>query len=124
MRDVLDHSSQMKLNNAAYDATRWGRGRLDAWEGLKYVVNTLGVQSTSAAAPTKFSVRRTADRNIQVLFASASLHAPLRLYSLSGALLLQQSVDEALGAVTIQTSSLPSGTYLLQVDGQSVKVVL
>lgn len=124
VRDVLDHSSQMKLNNAAYDATRWGRGRLDAWEGLKYVVNTLGVQSTSAAAPTKFSVRRTADRNIQVLFASASLHAPLRLYSLSGALLRQQSVDEALGAVTIRTSSLPSGTYLLQVDGQSVKVVL
>lgn len=123
VRDVLDHSCVTTADTEA-DPAHWGRGKLDAWAGLDYVVRTVGIQSPSVAAPTRFSVRRTADRKLDVLFATASVHTPLRLYSATGALVRQQPVQSDLGTVTLDASSLPAGTYILQVDGQSVKVAL
>ena len=123
VRDVLDHSAAATEATTA-DAAHWGRGKLDAWEGLKYVVSTVGIQNASAAAPTRFSVRRTAGRNVEVLLASSAAHAPIRLYSATGALLQEVKVGVTTGTVVIPTAALPAGTYILNVDGQSVKLAL
>lgn len=122
VRDVLAHSCT-PVDASDPLAARGGYGKLDAWAGLKYVVSTVGIHNAKADAAQSFSVRR-GQGCLDVLFASSTQHTAVQLYSASGALLRTVPVNASLGEVSIPTASLPSGSYVLRVDGQSVKVAL
>lgn len=120
VRDVLKHSCTPVESDDPH-ADRGGYGKLDAWAGLKYVIGTVGIHQAKADAAHTFSVRRGAG-SLDVLFASSGQHTAVQLYSASGALLRTVPVGASLGEVSVSTASLPSGSYILRVDGQSVKV--
>lgn len=119
IRDVLNHSCTEGLNPT--DQAHWGRGKLDAWAGLKYILETQGIQSPVSSSASPFSVNVGHDGNLEVLFATSGVHSPLRVYNASGMLVRQLSVPKSQSVLFLSTASLPHGTYILQVDGQSVK---
>lgn len=124
IREVIQKTSAAPAD--ATDTAHWGYGKFDAWAGLNYIVNTLGIESATTAnhdAPA-FSARRTADGSLQVLFTGSADHGTLRLLSATGSLVRQLPVDRSLGEVTLSTAGLPHGTYVLSVGGKSLKVVL
>ncbi len=119
LRDVLDNSCAEGVNPT--DTAHWGRGKLDAWAGLKYILKTQGIQSPVSSSAAPFSVNVDQSGNLEVLFAKSAAHSHLRLYNASGMLLRQISVPESQSVVSLSTANLPQGTYILQVDGKSVK---
>ncbi len=119
LRDVLDHSCTKGVNPT--DTAHWGRGKLDAWEGLKYILETQGIQAPLSSSAAPFSMKVNGEGNLELLFAASGVHSPLRVYNTSGMLVRQLSVPESQSALTLPTSSLPHGTYILQVDGKNVK---
>ena len=116
---MLNHSCTEGLNPT--DQAHWGRGKLDAWAGLKYILETQGIQSPVSSSASPFSVNLGHDGNLEVLFATSGVHSPLRVYNASGMLVRQLSVPKSQSVLSLSTASLPHGTYILQVDGQSVK---
>lgn len=101
----------------------WGRGKIDAYEGLKLVLRATGITTplrSSALAP----VLKCDGRFLHILFpgdATAS-SAGVSLHDLSGRVLFSATVSTAAGnECVIPVGGLPDGCYLLQVGGVSYK---
>lgn len=122
VREVLDYCCS--IPDGETDTNHWGRGKIDSYEGLKYILTTLGIQQAEASTSPGFTLRKGTDGNLQIFFSASEDHGRVMLYSLDGRLLRTAGVTKSVGEVTLSTASLPAGTYILRVDGQSVKVAL
>ena len=100
----------------------WGRGKIDAYEGLKLVLRETGVSAPlSSALPP---VLRCDGQVLHILFpgdATAS-SADVDLHDLSGRMLFSTVVRAVPGSeCTVPVGRLPDGCYLLRVGGRSYK---
>lgn len=119
LRTVLDATAVSQ----AGDADRWGRGKLDAYNGLKYVLSSTGISTPVAAATIPFTWQRRADGTLSVLFADSSFAAPVELYDLSGRQVAAAYPAPGELEAVLTTQSLPAGIYLLHSAGHSAKVM-
>lgn len=96
----------------------WGYGKIDAYEGLKKVLATTGIQTFDQSFDGNIALR---NGFIEIAPVASGLNAMVAIYTCDGTLLGQYSADEA---TRISTAALPKGVYLLKVsDGKGMKVL-
>ncbi len=101
----------------------WGRGKMDAYEGLKRVLRETGISAplSSSALPP---VLRYDGQFLRILFPGDATASSLSvsLHDLSGRVLFSTAVPAVAGSeCTIPAGGLPDGCYLLQVGSRSYK---
>ncbi len=123
--DVIDHSSTKDdFVNWASDPAMWGAGKINAWEGLKYLASQTGIQSSSVDASRKLAVKINGHKIEALVPGEDTLTAAL--YTTSGT---QAAVAKGQGgSLSIDAATLPSGVYILSIQGAhgtySSKIVL
>ena len=123
LRNVLDHCCSMPAEaGATADAAHWGRGAVNAYDGLRYLVQQQGIARVHTASP-RFVVSRTQGA-LRVLFTDGAPHTAVTLYDLSGRPMCHVVPTAGQHEVTLPTHHLPAGTYTLRVDGESLKCLV
>ena len=94
------------------DTDRWGAGKIDALEGIKYVLANRAAIGSVFADNDERLVVNVAEGSVTAFVAGAS-QLTARLYSLGGS-----TVATAAGAdsAEISTASIGSGVYILSVE--------
>lgn len=110
--DVIDHSSTKDdFVNWASDPAIWGAGKINAWEGLKYLASQTGIQSATVGASRQLAVKVNR-RQIEALVPGEDA-LTAALYTASGT--LATSAKGQAGTVTIDAPT--PGIYILSVQG-------
>ncbi len=119
LQEVLSTTSHSES-----DVTRWGYGRIDAYEGLKAVLQLAEQTGIEHIAQDRFpaALRRTAS-GWQILACQNIANMKWRICHISGRTLKKGTTARLVQGeeTNISTSGLPSGIYLLQmnIDGKS-----
>ncbi len=109
VKGVMEKSSTTD-DDTAKDPRRWGYGKINALEGLKQILSS-GVDAT-VADDARLIVEQSGDM-VDVFVAGAS-EIEVAMYSLGGSAVAHaRSVG---GSVSMSTSSLQSGVYVLSVQ--------
>ena len=100
---------------------QWGAGKFNAYAGLAEVIRRSSVADVAADITDRLIVTRDGSTITATLPAAAAVNA--RLVSTSGATVL--STASTGDSVTLDVSSVPSGIYLLNVNGgHTLKIAL
>ncbi|MCC8036648.1 MAG: S8 family peptidase [Bacteroidales bacterium] len=112
--DVIDHSSTKDdFVNSASDPAMWGAGKINAWEGLKYLAQQTGIQSATIDTARQLAVKVNG-RQIEALIPGEdTLNATL--YSTSGS--IATSAKGQSGSISLDAQALPPGIYILSIQG-------
>ncbi len=112
--DVMEAINQSSVKDAYVEdsPSRWGAGKIDALEGIKYVLANRAAIGSVFADNDERLVVNVAEGSVTAFVAGAS-QLTARLYSLGGS-----TVAIAAGAdsAEISTASIGSGVYILSVD--------
>lgn len=93
---------------------QWGAGKLDAWAGIKKVIE-LGNAGVDALTPdARILVSATGDKSFEVYVAGETALKGV-LYNMSGSAVLSASVSG--DTMNIDASALATGVYVLAVEG-------
>lgn len=118
--DILEHTSRQDVYTKGAPG-RFGYGKADAYEGLKYVLanKSLGGVHPAVIDDDKFMVSRVAPGQYEVTVGMGEAFR-VNLVSMSGAIVGSVS---GTGTVTVNTSGLPQGVYVMAVtNGKFNKV--
>ena len=100
---------------------QWGAGKFNAYAGLAEVIRRSSVADVATDITDRLIVTRDGSTITATLPAAAAVNA--RLVSTSGATVL--STASTGDSVTLDVSSVPSGIYLLNVNGgHTLKIAL
>lgn len=91
----------------------WGNGKIDAYNGLKEVLNRVTSSLRTVSADKDFMLHQQ-DQQVEV-FVAGETSLSAKLYNMDG-----QLVADAAGVgncLTFSTSAVPSGVYVLHVEG-------
>lgn len=104
--------------------TQWGAGKIDAYAGLKYILNGFQTGISTAKGDKAFIYNAVADDTYEFCIAgSTSLSAAV--YNLQGQCV--SAASAAGSAVTVSLANLPSGVYAVRVASlkgtHTVKIV-
>lgn len=106
------------------NAVAWGNGKIDAYNGLKEVLDRASTALHPINADKDFLLRQ--HDNLIEAFVAGETSLSVNLYNASGRL-MAHSVSHGSQA-TLDTSSIPSGVYILRVQGantsHSTKIVV
>lgn len=110
-----------ETETAAADPMHWGSGKLDAWAGIKHVVETAGITAPAATSATAASVRRLPGGDTEIWLPAGTAGTRVSLHTADGRTLDVRRAAQG-GTLTLRTSALPAGTYILRVGEKSVKI--
>lgn len=112
--DVMEAINQSSVKDAYVEdsPSRWGAGKIDALEGIKYVLANRAAIGSVFADNDERLVVNVAEGSVTAFVAGAS-QLTARLYSLGGS-----TVATSTGAdsAEISTASIGSGVYILSVE--------
>lgn len=95
---------------------KWGYGRINSFEGVKYIYQTTGVSDAVAQEKPIIVYPNSSDGRFTILTANGESALSLRVFSLSGALAASQQLHATGGAVDVDlSSSLSPGVYILSI---------
>ena len=97
---------------------QWGAGKLDAYAGLKEVLNSTGVSAITDNGAPRLEVRRSG-RQYDILVPGAE-SVEAKVYSVSGVCVLAVSAKG--NEVSVDTSALMPGVYMVKVNNNSIKI--
>ncbi len=105
--------------NSTADPIQWGAGKFDAYAGLKAVIRHTALEDTQA--DQRLMVQSMGERQYNIFLGGASL-LETTLYDVSGRAVITFTAagDETM----LDTSSLPSGVYLLSVNNHIQKLII
>ena len=92
---------------------QWGAGKINAVEGLKYILTNAGIGTVETDDPAKAVILTPTMGGYEISVAGAA-EVNASLYSVSGMQAKHVSVPGNTAALT--TDGLPSGIYVLSVE--------
>ncbi len=115
VREIAMSTCTTDQFTASGNPLRWGAGKFNALEGLKKVLGSTGINDITADAGDKLMVTPMGDRCWAVTLNGAkSVNA--RLINIAGQTVASTSAEGE--QATIDASALPTGIYILNVNGQ------
>lgn len=120
---VLSRTCRHYDETLTYPNNYYGYGEIDVYRGL---LDVLGINAIKEISPSQSAVRATlgSEGSLELRFDSPLSHsALLRIYTVSGQLVLQKSLSQGLDTFTVQLPRLASGVYALQIDSPEPGVV-
>lgn len=120
IRQILDHSCKRDSQTGPEANNTWGRGKIDAYNGLVYLLRTFGstMDVAEAVGETSWSAN-IIDGSLHVLYYREVRDAAISVYNVAGQKVHGISGKaRAMGDETIlDLRHLPTGIYLVQVSG-------
>ena len=117
--DIMKIFAETAVNdeNTQSEPEKWGYGKIDSFEGLKYIYRTTGVGNAMAEKQPIIIGNCTADGRFSILAANEGV-ATVSVYGISGSLAASQRIDLSAGSADIDLSgTLAPGTYIVRVEG-------
>ena len=93
----------------------WGHGKLDAYNGLKEVLQRTATALRPISADKDFLMRQSG-KQIDI-FVAGETSLSVSVYNVGGALVVRSAASG--DQLTLDASTLPAGVYVLQVQGAS-----
>lgn len=127
IRQVLDHSCKHDSHTGADANNTWGRGKIDAYNGLVYLLRTFGntMDVAETVGETSWSANMIGGK-LHILYYRDVRDASVSVYSVSG-----QKVQGLSGRSygmgdeeIMDFSTLPAGVYMIQVSGGGISRTL
>lgn len=131
IRTVLDNTSRTDEYTGTCPNNTWGRGKIDAYAGLKYILKsyTSGVESPTYSSTEPWAIS-VGDNAVKVMHAYRSSATQISLYNTAGALVRQNSCTNAQPGdeLTVSLTDLSAGVYVAAIAGEgstsTVKVLV
>ncbi len=109
IKDIIAHSSRQPDAELSYPNSQYGYGEIDAYKGLLYINNLLGIEEISDHQPANANILLDG-RQLTVKFAHDHQGpVTIRIYATDGRQLLQTA------ETSVNLSTLPAGVYAVQV---------
>jgi hypothetical protein len=105
LANTCNHSEKLEYPNNTY-----GYGVIDAYNGVKYLLNTAGIETNNIAADSDIKV--WADKASASIYCAVNGNATVNVYSVSGAAVGSYSID---GNESIDASQWQHGVYVVTV---------
>jgi len=116
---------------SATGSNTWGYGKIDAWNGIKQIIATTGVESTTVGSTSGLFSLTKSSKTITLSFLQDVDGVVVSIYSLTG----KEMYRNSLGSVTqgeegsFVLNGLSDGIYILRVVGknslrQNMKIIL
>jgi len=117
--DVLAHTCRRPDPSLSYPNNEYGYGEIDVYRGLLYILGIDGIEGISASQPAKvrFSLSGHGMLEMQV-DGGVTNHLLVRVYTVSGQLVMTKSLAEHGSSYRLDMSALPKGVYAVQVNGR------
>lgn len=123
IRQTLDNTCRRDANTGDMAGNTWGRGKIDAYNGLVYVLKNFGnpTEVERVAGETSWSAN-IFGRQLHVLFYREVERTDIAVYSPSGACVLARSAyAKSMGDEEIvDLDGLTSGIYIIKVTGGGI----
>lgn len=110
MKNSADRDSFVVNGNSL----RWGYGKINAYEGLKYILTT-AIDDPKVNFADELLVKSLGGGNIEVVFPGETGTMTVCLYDMSGKLVQQQQLSTDNGRLRIDVSRQHEGLYYMQV---------
>ncbi len=124
MKEILASTAIKDHYVTSAQSVAWGHGKVDAYNGLKEVLSRTATALRPISADKDFLMRQTG-RQVDV-FVAGETSLSACLYNVGGALVARTAA--AGDQLTLDASALPTGVYVLQVQGaatsHSAKIVI
>lgn len=117
--DVLAHTCRRPDPSLSYPNNAYGYGEIDVYRGLLYILGIDGIKGVSTSQPAKVRFTLSAHSQLAIhIDGGQTNHLLVRIYSVSGQLMMTHAFAEAGGHYSLDMSSLPKGVYAVQVKGR------
>jgi len=101
---------------------QYGYGQIDVYRGLLHILGITKVQGIDQHQPQGVSIAPGRNGELHITFADGQSHTcSLRIYSLSGSLVLSRPRTLLAAESTIQLETLAAGVYVVQIHADSHK---
>lgn len=131
IRDVLDRTCRRDEYTGPDAGNTWGRGKIDAYSGLVYVLrNYAGVSTVDAAVGDTSWSANIIDGELRVLYYRDIASTSIDIYTVSGTLVKSiRTAPHAMGdEEVVPLGRLDKGMYLISVNGggttQAIKTAI
>jgi hypothetical protein len=112
IKEILQNTSKSDEFTGTVPNTKWGYGKLDAYEAVKSVENTLGIRITRDRKNSLMLYPNPADETL--IIDMNGLQGEVRIYNVMGTLMHQETTHQE--KVHYPVSDLPSGLYYVVVQ--------
>ena len=123
--EVLDVVAQTGIRHTTslpHPNNQYGYGQIDVYRGLLHILGITKVQGIDQHQPQGVSIAPGSNGELHITFADGQSHTcALRIYSLSGSLVLSRARTLLAAQSTIQLGSLTAGVYVVQIHADSPK---
>lgn len=123
IRDVLLNTSVRDKATGSEPNNTWGRGKIDAYNGLKYVLKTYSQAGVvDEAVGDKAWSANILDQNLEILYYKAVETLSVNIFDATGKMVKTSSYGRrAMGDCdSIDLSDLRNGFYIISVNGSSI----
>lgn len=124
VRDVLDHSVIKDEFTGQNDNNEYGRGKIDAYAGLKYILQTSAIDEIRLPRDGGPVSCRIVDDKLQILFLDNSSDAMINIYTVTGTAVASEYAPNAgIGCEhMMDLGSCARGIYIVSVkSGDSMR---
>jgi len=100
-------------------SSTWGYGKIDAWNGIKQIVNLSKIDNVEIKAENVLLYPNPTVGNFSIFFTNKDSNVKLAIYSISGKLMMTKqlgNVDTAQESI-FNISDFPKGVYLVSLNG-------
>ena len=121
IREVIASTAAAGNGNDAAARQKWGAGKLDAYAGIKKVLDLSGVADiTLGNDDSGILIRETSD-GVWEVFAAGAKNISATVYNVSGQ--LATSVNASGDTAVIDCQNLGRGIYIVSVNGTHTKKI-
>ena len=101
---------------------QWGAGKLDAYAAVKEALNAgSGINDIEADKGDRLQIRGNGAGQLDVLVPGAR-NVNAAIFNVAGACVMQQTAEG--NEISLDTSSLQGGVYILKVNNNSIKITI
>jgi len=122
VRNIVAQTGTQHNTSLPHPNNLYGYGQVDVYRGLLHILGITKVQGIDQHQPQGVHITPGNNNELHITFADGQPHAcSLRLYSLSGSLVLSRPRALLATQSTIQLGALAAGVYVVQIHADSPK---
>lgn len=124
IKEIFDKTCTRYDASLTYPNNYYGYGQIDVYRGLLEVLKLTSIQDISMYQPAKVNIMPVAGQQVRFVFADASTRKfKVKVFSVSGALVLHQECSANSSTYELDLSRLPSGVYAIQMNGNTPELI-